>query len=212
MFWDFVLVLELAGTAAFSIAGVFAAKKKHMDIFGAVFLGCASAVGGGVFRDILLGVNPPAMFVHPAYVMVAMAVSLIVFILLYFDREKTERTTSDYENLINIADSFGLAIFAISGVRAVISEGYADQAFLAVFLGTVTAVGGGVFRDMLCGEVPLILTKRIYAVAAILGAMTFYYLYVELSVPDMISTAASISVTVLIRWASIHFHLNLPKL
>jgi uncharacterized membrane protein YeiH len=209
-FTDFVTVLEMIGSAAFAVSGVVVAKKKKMDIFGAVILGCMTAVGGGFIRDLILGITPPSMFTNPAYVFCAFIVSLITFFVEYKEIGQLEKHRNVSDLLLNITDTIGLAIFAIMGALTAIKNGYGDNHFLCIFVGTLTGIGGGIFRDMLAGEMPLIMKERVYGVAAILGSMVFVYGFE--AVGELYAMIISFVATVLIRYLAIRYRWNLPRL
>lgn len=202
--------LELVGSAAFAVSGVIVAKKKKMDLFGAILLGCITAVGGGFFRDLILGITPPLMFSNPMYVTCAAIVSVLTFILEYRDKSSFEVHKSASEKMLNMTDSIGLAIFAIMGVRTATEMGFSDNHFLCVFVGTLTGIGGGILRDMLAGEMPLILRERVYGVAAIIGSCVFLYCSFMMSEP--FAMGFSFFATVFIRFCAIHYEWNLPRL
>ena len=165
----FFLVLEITGTVAFAISGSLLALTKGMDLFGVCIMGLITACGGGVMRDLFLDRLPPAMFREPVYALTAIGVSLVIF--LPFVRRLLTRREKAYEAVLLIADSLGLGIFTAAGVAAAIGAGYGNSFFFAVFLGTVTGVGGGVMRDVLAGLPPYIFVKHIYACASIAGAV-----------------------------------------
>lgn len=206
----FTMILELIGSAAFAISGVIVAKEKKMDIFGAVILGCITAVGGGAIRDLILGIHPQSMFKDPKYVLCAFIASIITFILEYQNKSQFEEHKTMSETLLNITDTIGLAIFAIMGTKAALDLGYSSNHFLCVFVGTLTGIGGGILRDMLAGEMPLILRERVYGVAAIIGSCV--YLYTSFYLNGIYAMIISFIVTVLIRFLAIHYEWNLPRL
>lgn len=217
-FSTFIFVLEMIGTVAFAVSGVMVAKERGMDIFGACVLGCSTAVGGGVIRDLLLGKTPPDMFVEPIYVIVATAASLITFVAEYvFGRKGSflDRTRLRTGRILNAADSVGLAAFVVVGCRQAVVAGYGDNLFLCAFVGVMTGIGGGILRDMLAGQMPLIMRKRIYGMAAIAGAVVYCLCISGLmsggSMENMPAGIASMLVTVLIRFLAIHYGWNLPS-
>ena len=181
-----------------------------MDIFGAVILGCMTAVGGGFIRDLILGIHPPLMFLNPSYVLCAFVFSIITFLIEYTDADRFSRHKSFSDLLLNITDTLGLAIFAIMGARTAMENGYVDNRFLCIFVGTLTGIGGGILRDMLAGEMPLIMRSRVYGVAALLGAMIFVYAYSVFG--ELNAMVCSFVVTVTIRYCAIHYRWNLPRL
>ena len=143
------VAFEILGTIAFAISGAVVAISKKMDIFGVAILGMTTAVGGGILRDLILGITPPAAFQSPGYALTAIAVALLVFLppvrrLLHWNEKL-------YETALLLFDAIGLGIFTVIGVQtAYIARGELN-AFLAIFVGVVTGCGGGVLRDMLLG-------------------------------------------------------------
>ena len=205
----FLTLSELVGTIAFAVSGVLVAKKQKLDLFGAVVLGLFTAVGGGVLRDILLGNTPPVMFRKPVYAMTALVTSSIVFYI-----EKRSRLMEDSAKMVfvlNVADTVGLGVFAVSGTEMVLHSGHRENLFLALFVGVITAVGGGMIRDMLAGRVPIVMRKRIYAVAALLGAALYYLLRDRGKLGIFAAELITVAVVGLIRFAAIHYQLNLPS-
>lgn len=205
-----VYICEFAGTVAFAVSGAMVAIDKRVDLFGVLFLGMLTALGGGCLRDVLLGRFPPAMFSNYKYVAVSLAVALIVFIFarLLADRYRLNEGVIDQIN--NVFDALGLGIFAVVGVEVAISAGYGSNGFLAVFMGMTTAIGGGVLRDLLLREIPFVLKKRIYAIAAICGALA-YYIGWRLGVSEALSTLAGVGITFVLRLLATIFKWNLPK-
>lgn len=205
-----LFVIEIIGTVAFAITGVITALEKKFDIFGALVLGTVTAVGGGIVRDLILGYTPPMAFRKSVYAITAVITSLAVFILAYFFGKKIVKHFDVYSQIINIFDSIGLSVFVVGGVNSAISCGFGENMFLTIFVATLTGVGGGVLRDMMAGRVPKILRKRVYALAAIIGAIIYYLLiYYELcpATPAIIIGAGSV---LIIRILATIFHWNLP--
>ena len=129
-------IMEMAGTVAFAASGAMVGVERNMDIFGVSVLGVATAVGGGMIRDIVLGVIPPAVFRNPVYALVSVLASCIVFFIFYFKRELLEgHRRETYDKFMLVLDSVGLGIFTVVGVNAGIRQGHMDNAFLLVFLG-----------------------------------------------------------------------------
>lgn len=203
-----VLITEILGTIAFSISGAMVAVRKRMDILGVIVLGVVTAVGGGMIRDVLLGITPPASFQNPRYVAWASGTALLVFILVR--RRWGNRSRQQFDRFLNLADAFGLGIFAVMGVRTAIGCDYGDNSFLSVFVGVLTGVGGGMLRDTMAGEVPKIFRKRIYAVAALIGAMTYYYTADRL-IPAPAAMLLCSMLVVCIRLLAAHFEWDLPR-
>lgn len=213
-FSTIVFILEMIGTVAFAVSGVIVARDCKMDVFGAVVLGCATAVGGGAVRDLILGITPPMMFRKPVYVLVAALASLVTFYLELggsrLHQLLIELHPERNEQLLNIADSVGLAAFVVVGCRTAIDSGYGENLFLCAFVGVLTGIGGGILRDVLAGQMPLIMRKRVYGLAAIIGSVVYCGL-LSVSVSVIPSSLACIAVTCLIRFLAIHYRWNLPS-
>jgi len=203
----FLLALELIGTAAFSVSGAMLGMQKRMDLFGVCIMGLVTACGGGVLRDLFLDRLPPIVFLEPVFALTAICAAIAVFLPL-LRRPLTARGRA-YETVMLWADSLGLGIFTAAGVAAAIRAGYGDSFFFAVFLGTITGVGGGVLRDMLAGTPPYIFVKHIYACAAIAGAVACVLLWPRLGETPAILLCCG---TVLIlRLLAAHFRWSLPR-
>lgn len=205
-----LFVLEIAGVVAFAITGVITALEKKFDIFGALVLGVITSVGGGIVRDMILGYLPPAAFRDPVYAITAIIVSLAVFIIAYFLGARIKKHFDFYSQIINIFDSIGLSVFVIGGVNAAISCGHGDNMFLAVFVGTLTGVGGGVMRDIMAGKLPKILRKRVYALAAIIGAIIYYLLITYNIGSSALAVIVGAGSVLIIRILATIFRWNLP--
>ncbi len=203
----FMLCFEIIGTVSFALSGAMTALKKNMDIFGICMLGLTTAVGGGVTRDIILGITPPTTFIDPKYVLIAAAVSIILF--FPFVRRSISRRPRAYERLLLISDSAGLGIFTVYGAKVAIEEGYGESAFLVIFVAVVTGVGGGVLRDIFAGDRPYIFVKHVYACAALAGAVVCVALW-RLTSPN-ISMISGFAVIFVLRLCSARFHWSLPK-
>lgn len=172
-----IFIMEMLGTVAFAASGAMVGVGRNMDIFGISVLGVVTAVGGGMIRDIVLGIIPPGVFQNPVYALVATITSCIVFGVMYLKREILEGNFRIvYDRIMLIMDTIGLGIFTVVGVNTGIKQGYTDNTFLLVFLGTITGVGGGLLRDMMAGVPPYIFVRHIYACASIVGAVTCVYI------------------------------------
>ncbi len=155
-------ILELIGTVAFAVSGAMTAIKKQMDILGVVMLGITTAIGGGVIRDLLIGVTPPQSLRDPLYAILAAVVSMIVFLPPVRNRINTDHM------IFVIVDALGLGTFTVIGIAAAPEF---ENSFFAIFLGVLTGVGGGVLRDIFADKKPMIFVKRFYAAASICGAV-----------------------------------------
>ncbi len=205
-----VFCMELVGTVAFAASGAVVGINCRMDVFGVCVLGVVTAVGGGMTRDVILGKIPGAL-VEPVYVAVAVAAALLVFLVEYFKKGLLQGKTGVlYERVMLVMDSVGLGIFTGMGVMTGIQNGYLENTFLLVFLGTLTGVGGGLLRDMMAGVPPYIFVKHIYACASVVGAMCCVWLYRDLGqIPAMMISAVLI---ILIRFLAAYYHWNLPRM
>jgi uncharacterized membrane protein YeiH len=158
---DIILeILWLAGILAFAISGALVGVRRDLDLLGVLVVGVATGIGGGIIRDMLLGVQPPVSFVHWQNFAVAVFGSIAVFLF----HPGISRTRA-FEIVF---DAFGLGLFSASGAAIAMGDGLTP--LTAVLVGTLTAIGGGVIRDMLVNDVPGVLTRELYAVSAIVGA------------------------------------------
>ena len=203
-----MFVLELIGAAAFAISGAMAAIKRKADIFGVVFLGVITALGGGVIRDVLIGQLPPKMFVSYAYLLASLLVSLIVFFDAYIRREKYFANKDKLSEINNIFDAVGLAVFTISGMNT--AMGVSDNVILILTLGVITGVGGGMLRDMMTNTMPKVLRKRVYAVASLIGGALYYVLHL-IGVNDILSAVFGMVTIFVLRVLATVYKWNLPS-
>ena len=206
-----IFVTEIIGIIAFAISGAIVGIKKRFDIFGIIVLGVITAVGGGAIRDITLGIIPPTMFKNPIYVVVAFVTSLITFGAAAIVRVKFNKNKQFFVEIVNFFDAIGLGVFAVTGTNTAIVHGFSNNAFLAIFVGVITGIGGGMVRDVLAGKVPFVLFKDIYASAAIVGAGIYYFMYTS-SCSPILSVVTAIVITIIIRMLASYYHLGLPKL
>ena len=211
-FEKILFTIEIIGTIAFAITGVITAVEKKLDILGAIVLGTVTAVGGGILRDIMLGYLPPMAFRNPIYAMTAIATSVAVFVIAFLVGKKIVKHFDVYSQVINFFDSLGLAVFVVTGVNTAAACGFGENAFLSIFVAVLTGVGGGVMRDILAGRVPKILRRRVYALAAILGAIIYYYLLEFNVFPQTVSMLIGAGSVLIIRILATIFHWNLPTI
>lgn len=204
----FQFYFELIGAAAFAISGAALGIRKEMDLFGVAMLGMTTAVGGGMLRDTMLGLTPPTALRDPVQALVAIAVSILVFFV--WRRRKAELHNRYAETVLLLADSLGLGIFSAHGAAIAIQAGYGANWFLVLFMGMLTGVGGGVLRDMMLGQVPFILVKRVYAVASILGALS-YCLLDRAGVDQAAASLTGMMIVFCVRMLATRYRWNLPK-
>lgn len=206
-----VFIMEMLGTVAFAASGAMTGAGKKMDIFGVCVLGVVTAVGGGMIRDIILGITPPGVFRNPVYAAVATAASCIVFLILYLKKELLQGHFREiYDRIMLIMDSIGLGVFTVIGVNTGIQQGYLHETFFLVFLGTITGVGGGLLRDMMAGVPPYIFVRHIYACASIAGALSCALIAEKFRTVE--AMVASAILVIVIRYLAAHYHWNLPKM
>lgn len=203
----FIFVVNIIGTLAFAASGAMIGLNKNMDIFGVCILGLATATGGGVIRDLILGLTPPMAFQDPTCAILALATSAVFFsrrvrhVLMHNQRR--------YDRLLFWMDTLGLGAFSVIGVQLAFEQAARPTFFLLIFVGALTGVGGGVLRDLLAQEVPYIFVKHIYACASLAGAALCAGLWNY--VDSMYAMLAGIAAVVLIRVLAAHYHWNLPK-
>ena len=205
----FFTFAEIVGTVAFALSGALKAIQKNLDIFGVCVLAVFTALGGGVLRDLLLGLTPPRMFYSENYLLTSLGVALVTFLVVRFFH-KADNFGIWWDQVFNVCDALGLGIFAVIGTQAAMQAGFASKFFLCLSTGMITGVGGGALRDMMCVEIPSILRKHIYAVAALAGSL-LYYILVFLDLPKTLSTFVAVAVTVTLRILARHYQWNLPK-
>lgn len=207
----FIFILNTIGIIAFSISGAMVAIDEELDLFGVIFLGIITSMGGGITRDILLGQLPPQMFNSPFNIVTSTTTSLLVFMIAYITRDYYRKHTVEIDKLNNIFDAVGLGVFTIAGMQIAISSGFSNNRILLVCLGVITGVGGGLIRDIIVNRKPIIFARHIYAVASIIGACTYVFT-LNHGVSDTFSTLVGIIVIFIIRMLAATFKWNLPRI
>ena len=192
--------LDLIGTFVFALSGVVAARQKGLDLFGILSIAFTVACGGGIIRDLCIGAVPPAGLTNWLYLVMVFAATII--------GTGFYRIVNILNHPVLLFDALGLSVFAISGARKAIVFGHNYE--VAIILGTVTAVGGGVIRDILLARIPVILKKEIYASAAILGA-AIVVIGDYLGYSSEIVSAIAIVVCFGFRFLGLYFHWDLPS-
>jgi len=192
-------VMDLFGVAVFAITGSLAAGKKQMDLFGVVVLATVTALGGGTLRDLVLGAGPVFWVSAPIYLLVAVATAIVTFFLVRFLGLPLK--------LLSVADAFGLAVFTVLGTQKALDMGISPG--IAVVMGIMTGVVGGIIRDILSGEIPLILRREIYATASLCGAVTFCFVSISLQ-NQALAALTSVIVTLGLRLSAIKWKMSLP--
>lgn len=193
-------IIEFMGTFAFAISGIRHAASKRFDWFGGYVCGIAVAIGGGTIRDVMLGAIPFWM-TNPIYIIcTAMALLVVIVFSKYMQR---------LNNTWFVFDTFGLALFTIAGIQK--SLEYGQPYWVAIIMGCITGAAGGVIRDVLLNNEPVIFRKEIYAMACVLGGIT-YWLFARNGVSVEISALSSFLVTCMIRFLAVRYHISLPRL
>lgn len=193
------LILDLGGTLVFALSGALLAARRDFDVVGIVVLSIAAGLGGGMARDTLLGETPPRALQDERYLVTALAAAALVF----FFHRTIERLTAPFRLL----DAIGLGFFAVAGTSLSLEAGLGVAP--AVLLGVVTGAGGGALRDVLAGDIPLILRSEVYALAALVGALAFAG--ADRLLPGAVSAAVGIGATVTLRLLAIHRDWHAPR-
>ena len=192
--------LDLIGTAVFASAGVLSAGGKRMDLFGVVVVAMVSALGGGTLRDVILNVNPVFWVSDPLYLYVAGLAALVTF----YAATHVSRIPPA---IFLVADAMGLAVFTIIGANKAFDFG--APYIVVVIMGIMTGVAGGIMRDMLCAEIPLVLRREIYATACLVGGVMFVVL-AHLHAPPSLLVPLPAATVLAVRLAAIYWHMSLP--
>ena len=201
-----LLLIEYLGTVAFAVSGAVVGIRKHMDIFGVCILGLCTATGGGLMRDIMLHVMPASVFQNPVFAIIAIISSVIVFLPPVKKFVLSDNRAG--ELMLFWADTLGLAAFTVAGLRTAITVYPDGGRYLFCFLAVITAVGGGMLRDMMAQEIPSIFVKKVYAVASLAGALVAVLLW---NVTPMLAPILCFALVVVIRFLAMHFHWHLPR-
>ncbi len=205
-----LLILEIVGTVAFSVSGAMVAIRNRLDIFGVAFIGCITAVGGGILRDVLIGRTPPAIFSRAWLLLLSVAVSLLVFLLAFFFRNAYFKWTEHVEHINNYFDAVGLAAFTVMGTEVAFSVGLSSAVVLSLSLGFLTGVGGGVMRDILVNDAPFIFKKHVYALVSIMGSGVYFglhFLFPTVAWPTVIA----VLFIIFLRIFATKYRWNLPR-
>ncbi|MCL1051258.1 trimeric intracellular cation channel family protein [Shewanella abyssi] len=195
-----ISALWLIGILAEAMTGALAAGKKQMDLFGVVIIGCVTAIGGGTLRDMLLG-NYPIIWVENAHYLLAIAAASLLTVMIAPLMRYLSR-------LFLAIDAIGLAVFSIVGAQKTLMLGYSAE--IAIVMGVVTGVFGGVIRDILCNQVPLIFKKELYALVALLTAALYVAMKLN-GVTEWISLSVALTFGFSFRMLAIRYHWSMPK-
>lgn len=194
------LLLDFLGTIAFATSGALTAMHKKLDIFGIFIIGFVTAIGGGTLRDVLTG-STPVIWMEQTFYIYTIGITVILAIIF-------RRYLSHLRKSLFLFDTIGLGIFTITGVETGIQNGL--DPIVSIALGAMTGTFGGVIRDTLCNEIPVIFRKEIYATACIVGATAFVimdYLGVNTDVTYIITSSTVIAIRLIV----VRYHISLPS-
>ena len=193
-------IIEFIGTFAFAISGIRMAAAKHFDWFGGFVCGFAVAIGGGTIRDVMLGAIP--FWMTSAIYIICTIIAMLVVIVF-------AKSLIRWENAWLTFDTFGLALFTIAGLQKALALG--QPFWVAIIMGCITGSAGGVIRDVLLNNVPLIFRKEIYAMASIAGGLLYWALY-ALRVEVSLIVLICFLFICLVRFLAMRYHISLPIL
>lgn len=193
--------IDILGTIAFAISGVLVAMEKRLDLFGVLIIAFVTAIGGGTLRDLLIG-NTPVGWMQDLTYVTTIFIS-VVFAIIFVNKLKYLRRS------LFLFDTIGIGLYTMVGVEKGLEAELLP--IMCVFLGTMTACFGGVTRDILCNEIPVIFRKEIYATACILGGAS-YFLFSQFPIKDSYAYIAAILVVIIIRLIAVVFGVSLPSI
>ncbi|MEZ0451082.1 trimeric intracellular cation channel family protein [Sphingobacterium thalpophilum] len=197
---NYFYLSDLLGTLFFAISGTLSAKRKDIDIFGAAFLGFVTAIGGGSMRDVFLNLRP--VWVNDSNYLIAIFLGILIAIIF-------NRQLYSYYRTLTLFDAIGISFFTILGVQK--SLNYESSVYAAIIFGMFTSVCGGMIRDILLNETPLIFKKEVYATACLAGGL-MYILLVHLHLDVSWAAFIGAAVVFMIRMTAVKYKLYLPRL
>ncbi|MFG6686504.1 trimeric intracellular cation channel family protein [Mariniflexile sp. HNIBRBA6329] len=197
----FIQIIEIFGTFAFAISGVLVALEKRMDPFGVLIIAFVTSVGGGTLRDVLIGLTPVTWMLNMTYVYVILGAT--IFSIIFRKRLNYLRIS------LFLFDTIGIGLYTVVGIQKGLIMGL--HPIICIALGTITACFGGVIRDILCNEIPVIFRKEVYATACILGGFTYFILR-ALPIENYLMFIISGSVVIAVRLIAVKFKISLPSL
>lgn len=192
---------DILGTIAFAISGVLVAMDKRLDLFGVLIIALVTAIGGGTLRDLLIGNTPVTWMQDLTYIIV---IPITVILAILFSRQLKYLRKSLF-----LFDTLGIGLYTMVGIEKGLEAELSPVVCIA--LGTMTASFGGVLRDILCNEIPVIFRKEIYATACILGG-AFYFVLIAFKVPESFSYLSAILLVILLRIIAVRFGIRLPNI
>ncbi len=196
----FFQIIDILGVIAFAISGVSVAMKKQMDVFGLLIIAFVTSVGGGTVRDVLIGQTPVAWMTNMTYVYVILAAT--VFTIIFQSKINYLRMS------LFLFDTIGIGLYTVVGIEKGLNAGL--HPIICIALGTMTACFGGIIRDILCNEIPVIFRKEIYATACISGGVVYFILR-QLPIDNEFIFIIAGAVVITIRLIAVKFHISLPS-
>ena len=196
---DVLNLFAVIGTIAFAAAGALVGIQKQLDVFGVFMLALCTAVGGGIIRDVCIGITPPTAVVYPMFTIISLVTALIACFGYQW--------LTKFNKVLLVCDAIGLGAFTAAGANMAFIYEY-NRLFMTVMMAVLSGVGGGIIRDVFVGHIPFVFQKEVYAVASIIGAICFFYTKPLLAGNG--SMYLCFVVTVGIRMISMHYNINLP--
>ncbi|MDO6461594.1 trimeric intracellular cation channel family protein [Granulosicoccaceae sp. 1_MG-2023] len=197
---SFVHFLDIFGVAVFAIAGTLTAIEKRFDLFGVIVVALITALGGGTLRDVTLDAHPVIWIADTGYLSTGILAAVATFVVVRFVKVPLRA--------IEICDAVGLAFFVIAGIQKATNLGHQPE--IALLMGLMTGVAGGILRDVLCNEVPLIFHREIYATAALSGGF-LYLALLESGLPPEAAMVPAMLTIIVLRLCAVFFGLSLPQ-
>lgn len=201
MYSNFLNIIDILGTFAFAVSGVFSAMEKKLDPFGILIISFVTAIGGGTIRDVLVG-NFPVNWLQNDLTILVIFVSAVLTLLFGSHFRQMNKA-------LFLFDALGLGLFTIAGLEIGLKKGFSGA--ICVALGTISACFGGVLRDVLLNKVPLIFQKEIYALACIVGGTIYYFLH-QTNLNADVAKIVCILLVFAIRIIAVRYNLSLPRI
>ncbi|MEO9481728.1 MAG: trimeric intracellular cation channel family protein [Maribacter dokdonensis] len=197
----FYFIIDILGTIAFAISGVLVAMDKRLDVFGVLIIAFVTAVGGGTLRDLLIGIKPVGWLNAPVHLLIIVVTVLLA--IIFVKQLKYVRKS------LFLFDTIGIGLYTMVGIE----KGLAADLLpvMCIALGTITACFGGVIRDILCNEIPVIFRKEIYATVCILGGLV-YFVLIQFPIDDTIAYSLAILTIIIMRVLAVRFKISLPNI
>lgn len=197
----FYFIIDILGTIAFAISGVLVAMEKKLDVFGVLIIAFVTAVGGGTLRDLLIGIRPVGWLNAPMHILIIVAT--VVLAIFFVKQLKYVRKS------LFLFDTIGIGLYTMVGVEIGLKADLSPV--MCIALGTITACFGGVTRDILCNEIPVIFRKEIYATVCILGGLV-YFLLIQFPINNTLAHSMAIVTIIITRILAVRFKISLPSI